>query len=45
MSDVVKRKSRLELEKEAALERQQAEKEKQLKTINPRGLVMKFDVN
>eukprot|EP00347_Sterkiella_histriomuscorum_P009186 403342194 len=45
MSDVVKKKSRLELEKEAALKAKMEEKENLLRNINQRGIVMKLDTN
>ena len=44
MADVVIKKSRIEIEKEAALRAQLAEKENQLKNINQKGLVMKFEI-
>ena len=44
MQNVIKKRSRIEVEKEQALEKQLKEKEKQLKNINQKGLVMKFDV-
>ena len=43
MSDVVKKKSRLELEKEAAIKARMEEKENILRTHNKNGIVIKFD--
>jgi len=43
MSDVIKKKSKLELEKEAAIKARMEEKENLLRTINKNGIVVKFD--
>ncbi|CDW86962.1 n-terminal domain containing protein [Stylonychia lemnae] len=43
MSDAIRKKSRLELEKEAAIKARNEEKENILRSINQHGLVMKFD--
>ena len=44
MNDVVIKKSKLQMEKEAAIKAQIAEKENQLRNTNQKGLVMKFEV-
>lgn len=45
LNDVIIKKSRIEIEKEAALKKQQLEKENQLKTTSQKGLVMIFENN
>ena len=45
MSDVVVKKSRLELEKEAAVKAQMEEKENELRRDIRKGVVIKFEVN